>query len=275
MNMTRQSLMYGAATLLVLLLTILLDMFYFVEVKQDAELKEVKPKQQAYVAINEPQVYQMAFVDIELPPPPSSKVEQVRRSSPLSLNAPKTHENTDDTAEMEQIASIDIDANAIFQATKRREVKVNSAQISERLRQLSSLKGVDRSLQFPSSSTKQILEYMHSCIGIDVGAVKQNHLTVISHKNRQHSQIVRLASGYKTPQEQALMALYAPQQTLVRLYPRSFDEVLGRAIARHLGQKPLTQLSGEYVLKGNDLWLTKLSVNKIAVLDEWQLTSGC
>lgn len=116
---------------------------------------------------------------------------------------------------------------------------------------------------------------MHTCIGVDVGVVKNNDVTVFTHKNDKHSRIVRVANGYRTPQEQALVALYAPKQTLVRLYPVSFDETLAGLIATHLSAQSLKQLSGQYELRYRSLWLTDISLNNNKIAQDWKLTNGC
>jgi hypothetical protein len=272
MRASRASKLYGLATLCVVLITVLVDWLYFADENIDVidyspvhaahsqQLTELmtqkshEPKSEALTPTkyNDPQITHLAFVEITLPAP------QVAQKTALPAKTFMTMQNSS------QVAS-----------HTKSSTQPSKVEIKQRLNQLVALKGSERSLYFPESSTKQILEYMHSCIGIDVGAVKDNKLTVFSHKNRRHSEIVRVANGYRTEHEQVLLDIYAPNQTLVRLYPISFDETLGKSIAQYLGATPLTQLSGQYALRRNSLWLTNVSVNQKSISGDWQLSKGC
>jgi hypothetical protein len=278
-KLSNQSKRYGLATIGILLLTVLLDRMLFSSALQEREQEEGhKPpiaQKSIKEAMPEANVSKMAFVELTLPPPPTREKAKI---SAGEGNVERELLPTDPKA----ASVVQAKAAELNQAAKASPKVMNSPQgqsterqIENVLNQLAALDGADRSLYFPKKTTKRILEYMHSCIGIDVGAVAHNSLTVLSHKNRQHSHIVRVANGYRTRQEQALLDIYAPNQALVRLYPISFDEALGRVIVNELGLDELTQLSGQYMLQGNSLWLTNITINHKTIPNDWRLTSRC
>lgn len=270
--MSASSTRYALASLLVVFMTLVIDHNFLQKDKTPIIVPaSIKP---AAVAETVAKISNMSLVNIALPLPPSfnkgQDAEQVKRDLP-EINKSKS-----------TVLSVEpIEKLAEFHKPKwsnpfpKTPSWPNKAQISQRLQQLVELKGVDRTLYFPEASTVQILAYMHNCVGIDIGAVKHNNLTLFSHKNNSHSQIVRAANGFKTQHEQALLAAYAPNQVLVRLYPRWFDEGLGKEIAASLGNQALTQLSGHYALRGQSLWLTKVKLNKKPLNKEWLLSQGC
>jgi hypothetical protein len=304
MNFSLHSIKYATATLCVVLLTVALHFIFFSHQaslkKEDSKEKVNRPTQTEKEYSNKPKlsnseiqsktiVKEFAFTQISLPAPPvdfSRKQGEENSASIKSTTAlieKESKQNQIKTADIEK-AQNKVESKSAIQlelAIANKNAKLyamTSAKeaITKRIDQLASLKGSERALFFPPSSTVQILAYMHNCIGIDVGAIDNNsNLTVFSKKNQQHSQIVRVANGYKTDQEQALLALYSPHQTLVRLYPKSFDEALGKMIDNYLGSATLTQLSGQYALKGNSLWLREISINHQGVLQDWQLSKTC
>ncbi|MFT6268386.1 MAG: hypothetical protein ACJAVV_001194 [Alphaproteobacteria bacterium] len=309
MRVSGVSMRYGLATLCIVLITVLIDWLYFADetlyVIDDSPTRTAQPEQVTVLVTKKldnlknevltpqkddlPKISHLAFAYITLPVPPAAQkaesltnqleVTDLHNTEPHSIIKPATTFINNDSIVMAPV--LPARALSTMQVYSRATSQTKSlaqpskVEIKQRLSQLVALKGSERSLYFPEATTKQILEYMHSCIGIDVGAVQDNKLTVFSHKNKHHSAIVRVASGYRTQQEQALLDVYAPNQTLVRLYPISFDEVLGKSIARYLGTAPLTQLSGQYALRRNSLWLTNVSVNQKNVLTDWQLSRGC
>jgi hypothetical protein len=301
-----QSTRYGLAILCVVTITVLLDWLCFADdephtiddnlplpTQAATELinkksHDIKPDMLLPQKNNVPTISQLALVDITLPAPPPKHSPKVV-APPLNVIKHERSENqalvpvkateTKPSANKSIVKRPNLSTNAPTPASRNNQLdrlaQPSKIAIKQRLNQLVALKGSERSLLFPESTTKAILAYMHSCIGIDIGAVKDNKLTVFSHKNRRHSEILRVANGYRTVQEQALIDVYAPGQTLVRLYPISFDQSLGMSIARYLGSAPLTQLSGQYALRGNNLWLTKIMINQTNVSADWQLRKGC
>lgn len=282
MDKSATSKKYAAGTAVVVLLTLYIDHIYFSSDK--STVNKVLPIEQQVAQVVEQetsvtlasQVVQMSLVNIVLPAPPSAtesqQIERGDKKNKLSQGDLKSNEQ----APAPKVASAG-DAQMVMKpdAIDKYNSEPNKLQVTQRLNQLVALKGIDRTLYFPDAHTQQILAYMHNCVGIDIGAVRENNLTLFSHKNKAHSQIVRAANGFKTTQETALLAAYAPNQVLVRLYPKWFDERLGKEIANSLGNQKLTQLSGNYALRGQSLWLTDVNLNSKAIGQDWLLSQGC
>jgi hypothetical protein len=258
MSVVSQQIRYTAATVCVVLLTILVDAVWLNKTEdlnqQHNKTPEIKapetnalineesaPKKMANDAVK-----RMTFANITLPPPLAKK----------SVDEGKFSENT----------------NTVSTTS---EFQTEPHQVALHVKQLASLPSNARSLTFPVANTPRILNYMHACVGIDIGAINNNKLMVFSHKNSHHSDIVRVASGYTTAQEGALLNIYAPGKTLVRLYPVSFDQTLGRLIGNVLGSVPLSEFKGEYRMGKNSLWLTNISINQKHIDEDWQLHQGC
>lgn len=307
---------YGLATLCVVLLTLLVDRFYFfdkdesrdnkeassVELAEKSQQKNTKLQSQPKHIVNEtneahkknsasieslpnkpkdtPTVKQLALVDVTLPLPPSAHSMKLSNKGEIlkKLNYKDTSSLQANSAQA-VLSPAALSPAALSSAQASAEQvntrHISSAQITQRIEQLAGLKSNQRSLYFPPATTQKILEHMHTCIGIDVGAIVNNKLTVFSRKNSAHSSIVRVANGYQTQQERALLNIYAPGQRLVRLYPESFDVLLGKSISAHLGSAPLTSIEGQYTLRRNSLWLTNVIINQKEVVKDWQLSQGC
>ena len=248
----------------------------------------------AELATNE--IRQVVFVDLTLPEPmhkqdfqaPLNTVEnpmpiKVLESNPISQprNTKNAVSETSKEAQLSEEPQLGKEpqlSNHQRQITSHPKTikrQSSSYEINQRIKELASLPAQELTLIFPQANISATLDYMHNCIGIDLGAIYKNQLTVFSHKNVRHSQIIRVANGYTNAHEKALLTLYAPTQTLVRLYPVSFDERLGNFINGRLGKSPLKGLRGEYELQNNSLYLTNISVNNINIKDRWLLRRGC
>lgn len=159
--------------------------------------------------------------------------------------------------------------------------------VNQKLNEFFSLQSSKRALYFPTETgssvprsqgnnqTQAILHYMHQCIKIDIGALKNNELMLLTKNNHQRSKIMRLASGQYTKKETALLKSYAPNRKLVRIYPKWFDQNLSRHIALVIGNKALEQLSGTYQLQNGQLLLTNVSVNHQVQNQDWLLNGPC
>lgn len=143
-----------------------------------------------------------------------------------------------------------------------------------RIAQLTELSSHTLQLRFPSNpvNAQQIIQYMHQCVGIDIGALQDNNLIRITHKVQQQSPMLRLSSGAQSNHEKALLLTYAKGLDLVRIYPYWFDQKMSQFIQSALGSEPLIQLSGEYKRKGQQLWLSKVTVNNKQQAD-WLLSN--
>lgn len=279
MHLSASSPKYAIASVLVVVFTLIIDIAFFQKEsrkKPPAHTPSMNTETELAKKSKEYSISpaQLSLVNIALPMPPMfRKIEEhtsIKKQGPKTLSNPvkkivdKANKNNNNT-------TTKLKGNALA-----REVSSPSKQqIEQSLSQLASLDGIDRTLYFPENATKKILDYMHSCVGIDVGAVKQNNVMLFSRKNKKHSQIVRAANGFLTKHERALLAAYAPGQVLVRLYPQWFDEQLGRQIASSIGSQALTQLSGQYALQDETLLLTNIKVNRKAINKEWLLSKGC
>ena len=278
--MSATSSRYAVASAFVVLLTLLIDYIYFQQNEQPTEPQARLPQQVEQTPVNEsikaaPKMTQMSLVNISIPPPPSNEQNHDSEQALVQQSLPLINKGNGSKPKVEDLKTPAQLQSSIKLSANNKSVTPTKSQITQRLNQLVALDGIDRTLYFPESNKQQILAYMHNCVGIDVGGVKQNNLTLFSHKNNSHSQIVRAANGFKTAHEQALLAAYAPNQTLVRLYPKWFDERLGKAIATSLGNQTLTQLSGHYALRGKTLWLTNIMLNHHSTSQEWVLSQGC
>ena len=285
MRVSSQQARYLAATLCVVVLTIFVDLIVFNNTEAPSDKnEEVMQAQSVYPNTDDGLIKQMAFVNVTLPPPISKTLAErsVDKNEPyLKNSALASHKNTALLAtSAPKVASINPDLTSAVAPPQQRQHTLHKSQpepkqITQHLGQLASLSSNVRSLTFPDANTSQILEYMHTCVGIDVGAINNSKLTVFSHKHSRHSDIVRVASGYTTAQERALLAIYAPGKTLVRLYPYSFDQKLGVFISRVLGVVPLSEFRGEYRVGNNSLWLTNIMINQTHINGDWQLHQGC
>lgn len=278
MNIQASSKKYALASAFVVLMTLVIDQIFFQQIVELATAKPQVPtlrKPEAKVKVAS-KMTQMSLVNIELPLPPSVHEIQAPTQTIVQNHVPLKSESDATQPAIEPPVNF-VKAQKSFKPRPFGDkLKTpNQLQITHRINQLAALKGIDRTLYFPETSTQQILTYMHNCVGIDLGAVKKNNLTLFSHKNNSHSQIVRAANGFLTPHEQALLAAYAPNQVLVRLYPKWFDERLGKAIDASLGKQAMTQLSGHYALRGKNLWLTKVKLNHKSLEQDWLLSQGC
>jgi hypothetical protein len=270
MQKASSSVQYAAAIVFVVLLTVFIDHRYFSPKKP--HLESIPSETQAAELL--PKLTQMSLINVDLPLPPALATSQTQVLQVEQNPLPPRNKKSSEQAQQVQTSS---DKQVLLQAHSMSKaiIEPNQFQITQKLNQLVSLKGIERTLYFPEANTRQVLAFMHNCVGIDIGAVKDNNLTLFSHKNSDHSQIVRAANGFKTPQENALLQAYAPNQILVRLYPKWFDERLGKEIASSLGTQKLTQLSGTYALRGDSLWLTEVNVNSKPTSRDWLLSRGC
>lgn len=269
MKKVASSKQYLVAIVFVVVVTVFIDHRYFSSEKPHLERLPSK----AQVAEVLPKLTQISLLNIDLPLPPALNSNQPEGLSVEHNALPREQQSSAQAQRMQ--SSTDKQMSLKAHSMNKAANKPDQFQITQRLNQLVALKGIERTLYFPESSTAQVLAFMHNCVGIDIGAVKDNNLTLFSHKNNDHSQIVRAANGFKTPQERALLQAYAPNQVLVRLYPQWFDERLGSEIARSLGTQKLTQLSGKYALRGDSLWLTEVNVNHKSISRDWLLSQGC
>lgn len=279
MDKVASSKKYTLAIVFVLLITVFIDHRYFSlekphleSMSSEAKMAELTETVKAAKVL--PKLTQMSLLNVDLPLPPALTVSQPNRLDLGQSAAPSKNQQVSEQALKFQSRTnkqVLVKAHSMNLAAN----EPNQFQITQRLNQLVALKGIERTLYFPEANTRQVLAFMHNCVGIDIGAIKDNKLTLFSHKNNDHSQIVRAANGFKTPQEKALLQAYAPNQVLVRLYPKWFDERLGREIASSLGSQKLTQLSGRYALRGDSLWLTEVNINRKAISKDWLLSRGC
>lgn len=151
---------------------------------------------------------------------------------------------------------------------------VSELSTNETLKALSELEYQNLSLLYPPHrhQTEAIIDYMHTCIGIDIGAINENGLVKLSDRIKQHSPLLRRASGVMTKKEQSLLNAYVPQGDLVRIYPMWLDQILSQYIAHQLRNDKLTSFKGEYLLDKGALYLTKISVNNTSADRLWRLT---
>ena len=278
MDKIKSSKRYVAATVFVLLTTLFIDYMYFSLEKSPTERVILIKAQVAEPSASSklsPQVTQMSLVNLVLPSPPANNDSTLNKQDLEQNKRLQGNQQLKKQAQEYQIVRTSNTQVLLATQSMNNNIEPNKFQIKQSLNQLIALKGIDRTLYFPDANTRQILAYMHNCVGIDIGAVSDNNLTLFSHKNIAHSQIVRAANGFKTSQETALLAAYAPNQVLVRLYPKWFDERLGKEIASSLGNQALTQLSGSYALRGQSLWLTDVNLNSKATGRDWLLSQGC
>ncbi len=290
-----KTLVYAAATFAVLLLTFLLDWLYLnkdvprVKLQSPVEVVQISSSSKARPAPK--LIPQLIQIDLELPLPPYKQLV-----SPVKMLPPITPINTVSNEQNNYkkpiVNPIQI---ALKQTISHTDQKItmpvtDNDHIDKRIAQLSKLASNNRTFYFPrlinrvessQSSTEHrqnvvsVLDYMHQCVGIDIGALDKGRLMLLSHKNQTHSKIMRVASGYFTPYETALLDSYAPNKPLVRLYPEWFDRQLSVEIQQALGNLPLTQISGEYKLINHRLYLKDILLNHSPVSEMWLLKAGC
>ena len=196
------------------------------------------------------------------------------------FNKHTTQQITEHTQQLTQVNKVDDISQSLEEHNyKRAQAIVTKTQEAEAIGQhldtMSSLNAEQLTLRFPPSrsATQIILQYMHNCVGIDIGAIKNNSLMRLSDKVSHESQILRLVSGEKTQKEIALLNAYAKGLSMVRIYPHSFDNTFAAHVFNTIGTASLTQLSGEYKLRGQKLSLTNISINQLPIKNDWLLAN--
>ena len=278
---------YFIATLCVIVFTISLDLRYFKadkSTKAPAELAQEKPleKESHKEAFHKPADHKSAeHKSSEHKPSLKMLSSAVLPPVPVRyMSASPVDEKTLMSANENKPAKMfPVDTQTHSPKNKQTSLidnKTNSDKlITQHLNNMRNLNAKQLQLAFPASSiaTQRILKYMHQCIGIDIGALKGDGLIRLSHKVKQQSNILRLASGAKTPYEQALLNAYAKNLDMVRIYPHWFDETFAKYIASTLGNTPLSQLSGEYKLIGQTLSLDHIVINDQVLKGSWRLSN--
>lgn len=263
------NLQYSLATLGVIVATVLIDTLFTSKHTSviETQIASAPAKEQTPKLVLPPMAKAISLAqNVTLPPVPkrnNSANLQTSEKKPLTI---QKEELTETSYKHHNARSQQIEY-----ATKSQELQ----SIDHHLNTMSSLSAEQLTLRFPISSraTQNILQYMHKCVGIDVGAIKDNSLMRLSHKVSHESQILRLVSGQKTQKEIALINAYAKGQAMVRIYPHSFDNTFATHVFKTIGSASLTQLSGEYQLLGQKLSLTNISVNQFPIENDWLLAN--
>jgi hypothetical protein len=278
---------YAIASLLVIALSLTIDYFFLSDmpsvVKQEKVLQQ--NNQDAPKPTKSTLIPSLRFENISLPPPPPRQTLKSRK-----IQAKEQFENKLFKHDVDVLNNA-IDKNTTKQIFKSRQARLkehpSDNDIKSQYAQLGKLSSANLRLSFPDDfyASMRILNYMHQCVGIGIGAFDNSaspkDLTFLGGKGNNkrqqegkhgYSKIVRFASGIQTKNEQALLQAYAPGQQLVRLYPLWFDHELSGKIASQIGTQSLSQLSGTYVLKGNTLFLANISLNQKSVEGIWVLS---
>lgn len=197
-------------------------------------------------------------------PPPPSKPNSVSVISSVSASSNVSYSNEHKSKQNK----------ASNQKTTKNSLQASDVQTT--LSSLQRLDGQQLQLTYPSSHrlTLQIIQYMYQCVGIDVGAIKDGSMVVLSNNLKQSSPLLRLVSGTQLDHEQNLIRAYARGADLVRVYPNWFDIRLSKHILAHTNGQELFQLSGEYRLIDQALYLTKVKVNNFDLQKNWALTNS-
>ncbi len=241
---------YCCAIVWVIVLTVWIDNTFLLSDPPITLIKEDKaPKSATSAEVELPQKVALQISQVSLPPPPSLANEKFNKDLPKDVSLEAT---------LDDIPSDDV---------------------SQVLTKFTQLDTKQLSLRFPrnQNDTQRILQFMHRCIGIDIGALQGQNLVRLSHKLNQHSPLLRLASGELSQKESALLSAYAKGAPLVRIYPHWFDAGLAKYVAHHqakIGANALQQLSGEYRLVGQKLWLTQIQLNTTNISKDWLLASS-
>ena len=305
---------YAIASILIVIVTIIVDVAYFQEPSQDDHHKKAieQAKMLAQKRVNEKKAEnethtqnklpkaaisntaKLAFVDIPLPSPqaiPLSHENKPAKPSAL-LGTLGSHGDVEPS-----YANKVQKTNLRAETSKLVDVKNESPKastVAQKVSELSDLKGSQRVLYFPNENAalhnkenaganEKILRYMHKCLDVGLAALDGTNLIMLNkpgHVNSteymaQYSQLIRVVSGAKLPLEQDLLSLYAPNKSLVRLFPYWFDQTLGYYLAKQLHNTELTQFSAQYMLQKGSLWLTDISVNNENVTQAWLIKQGC
>ena len=275
------NLFYGLACLLVAItvyLTVNLVIPKFDNVQEAKKLVESKNtnENQYQVLTHEKALPSLSITDYSLPAPPYNPSIQSMPNETVNKATSKVSFKLD-----KQLAS-------------EKEIKLTeSINISEEEKSLAvqkhlddfvKLSGQSRELYFASSSANKqsrVIEYMHDCIGIGLAAYNGQQLTMLSAQNVEHvsshgySKVLRQVNGFKSEYETALLNTYAPNQQLIRLYPKWLDLRLANYIYQVLGNEQLTQFKGSYVLQNDKLLLTNIIINHHNVSGSWILMDVC
>lgn len=272
---------YAIATLCVVVVTLVIDHLFvpptYTEATTSAPEVPLSPqldKAPAKLALS-PSLHVMS--NITLPEPP--RVDIAKTSSKRNIighaqNPAPSNAN----AASSVTAILEVDVPLLPNSQEKgalSKAQTSSSDIQHTLNTLTELGGAQLQLKFPQSQGEgqKILRYMHACVGIDIGALKDESLIRLSEHVVQHSPLLRLVSGIQTPKEIALSGAYAQGLPLVRIYPYWFDKTLGQNIIQTIGNTPLTQLSGEYALRGQALWLTHITINHQTNKKDWRLAN--
>jgi hypothetical protein len=238
----------------------------------------------------------LAFVTLSLPAPPNiteqfassdlpEKTERIENldESDLAVSPARLSEVYSKAAIESSVSKQVIQQKKPIESINPLQTNANptpykSPATETQYKQLSQLGTANLRLRFPNDwrTTEQILRFMHECIGISLGAYDvskedANKLTLLTENQQDYSQIMRVVSGQQTKRETNLLKVYAPGQQLVRLYPSWFDYAMSAKIADVIGMQALTQLSGTYQLRGNELLLLNVSINDQMVAGNWSL----
>lgn len=278
---------YAIASVLVIALSVMIDYVFLSGMpnvnKQEKVLEQ--NNQDAPKATKSNPMPSLRFENISLPPPPPQQTLKTRK-----IQATEQLENTAFKNDVD-VLNRAIDENTTKQTHNSKQARLkedpSNNEIESQYAQLGKLSSANLRLSFPDDyyASMRILNYMHQCVGIGIGAFDNSAspkgLTFLGGKGNNkrqqqgkhdYSKIVRFASGIQTKNEQALLQAYAPRQQLVRLYPLWFDHGLSGKIASQIGTQALSQLSGTYVLKGNTLSLVNIRLNQKPVEGTWALS---
>lgn len=130
------------------------------------------------------------------------------------------------------------------------------------------------------AAKERFLKHMYQCENMQFGAVSVHQpykLSVLSKNTGREfvpSQLLRVAHDYLSNQERSLLQVYAKDSQPVRIFPVELDYKLAQHIARILNGKTLQQFSAKYFVRGENVGLSDISVNKQAIADLWMLSSG-
>lgn len=256
---------YLLATIGLIIFTLILDIGFITELKQEVVTKEADIQPSASTRKKLVSVNLLNAVD--LPPVPALE----STSMPVDIKRAWAVEHlAQHKVEQQQTLNTQTTNSAPHHSEG-----VSESHIQSQFDNMLHLDSQQLQLSFPRSeaSTQRILNYMHKCIGIDLGALKDNSLMRLTEKLTKQSDIIRVASGAKTSYEQALVNTYAKGLPMVRIYPYWFDKTFAQYIANNLGGASLHQLSGEYQLVGQTLSLVNIMLNQRALNTTWRLAN--